>query len=101
MSDAFTSRLPLFDAAPQRPSRRRRPVALDATTILGAAAVLLAGAVGYLLVEAALPTQAEQEACDRVAETLLTSRDQVEITRAAALVSALGCDVARRIPAPG
>ena len=77
-------------------SRLRRPGALDAADVLGAATVLLAGAAAYLLVEAALPPPAEfliRAESPIQAETSPT-------VRAAVLASAPRRDVEGRMPVP-
>lgn len=39
--------------------------------------------------------------CDEVVETLLTSRDLVEVNRAGILIDRLNCGVSRRLPKTG
>lgn len=41
---------------------------------------------------------AARRACDRAVDTLLTSRDPVELQRSSILIRALDCSVSRRLP---
>ncbi len=41
---------------------------------------------------------AARRACDRAVDTLLTSRDPVELQRSGILIRALDCSVSRRLP---
>lgn len=65
-------------------------------TVIGSAV----GMISFLLLMW-LPASSENKArkfCDQVVETLLTSDDSVEVTRAGFLVQNLGCGVRKRLP---
>jgi hypothetical protein len=54
------------------------------------------GAVVYLALSALEPNAKEHKVCDALVQTLLTTRDAVELQRAGIFVRELDCDVSHR-----
>lgn len=60
-------------------------------------------ALGVLVVVVALLWKVklpQRAVCDEAVQTMLTTRDQIELERAMFLIDRLDCSVGRRLPAP-
>lgn len=73
--------------------------------VLAPTAVVVFGfTVSSYMFSAVLPVElgtdlaAARKACDRAVETLLTSRDPIELQRSSILIHELDCNISRRLP---